>query len=533
MTAIDRPWRRDGAARYARERLRRILRPPVEVGPVPADVRKDRDAEIVVRDGTILRANVYRPADGAPMPAIVFAHPYGKDKLPRPKRGGRFRLNPQYRIMRQTGPVRISAETGWEAPDPAFWVPHGFALVNLDVRGAGRSDGVGSILSEQEGEDVHDVIEWVAAQPWCDGNVGMLGVSYLAISQYRTATTAPPHLRAIVPWEGFTDAYHDFFYPGGVPEIGFSRLWTTGLRRLTRMEPDLGAEARGHPDDAPFWRALHPDLARIEVPMLVCGSFSDHNLHSRGSMRAFRGVSSEHRHLYTHRDGKWAVFYSDEAKAAQLAFLERHLKGAERDIPRVRLEVRERGDRIVEVREEADWPLPHAEERVLWLGPDGRLSADSPQTRGGLELNPRRFAATFRWTFDEDTEITGDAMLRLWMRAHPAGDAHVFAGISKWVDGRFVPFEGSYGFGRDLVATGWRRVALNPAGSTQVGVEFGPSATLFRTGEELRLHISGRQLSPRNPLTGAAPGLYRTTPRALWLLEWGPERKPGLLLPVV
>lgn len=533
MASLDRPWRRGGAPRYARERLRGILRPRVEVVPVPADVRKDEDAEIAVRDGTILRANAYRPADGTPVPAIVCAHPYGKDDLPHRSGRGRARLNPQYRIMRQPGPVRISAETGWEAPDPAFWVPHGFAVVNLDLRGAGRSDGVGSLLSEQEGDDIHDVIEWVAAQPWCDGNVGMLGVSYLAISQYRAAVAAPPHLRAIVPWEGFTDPYHDFFYPGGVPEIGFSRLWTTLVRRATRMEPDLGVEVRRHPDDGPFWRALHPELGGIRVPMLVCGSFSDNNLHSRGSMRAFRGVASADRHLYTHRGGKWAVFYGDEAKAAQLAFLERHLKGAQREIPRVRLEVRERGDLIAEVREEPDWPLPQAEERVLWLAPDGLLSAQSPQTPGGLELNPRRRAATFRWVFDEDTEITGDAMLRLWMRARPGGDAHVFAGISKWADGRFVPFEGSYGFGRDLVTTGWRRAALNPAGPTQVGVEFGPSATLFRAGEELRLHISGRQLSPRNPLSGAAPGRYRTTPRGRWLLEWGPQRKAGLLLPVV
>lgn len=533
MTSLDRPWRRGGAVRYGVERVRRLVRPPVEVGPVPPGVRKDEDAEIAVRDGTILRANLYRPADGTALPAIVCAHPYGKDNLPRRTRGGRFRPSPQYRIMRQTGPIRISSETGWEAPDPAFWVPHGFALVNLDLRGAGRSEGVGSLLSEQEGNDIHDVVEWVAAQPWCDGNVGMLGVSYLALSQYRAAAAAPPHLRAIVPWEGFTDAYNDFFYPGGVPEIGFSRVWTAMVRRTTRMQPDLGAEAPQHPDDDSFWRALRPDLSRITVPMLVCGSFSDHDLHSRGSLRAFRGASSADRHLYTHRDGKWAAFYGDEAKAAQLAFLERHLKGAQREIPRVRLEVRERGDRVVSVRQEPDWPLPHAEERVLWLAAQGRLSADSPQARGTLELNPRRRAATFRWTFDEDTEVTGDAMLRLWMRAYPAGGAHVFAGISKWVDGRFVPFEGSYGFGRDLVATGWRRVLLNPAGPTQVGVEFGPSATLFRAGEQLRLHVSGRQLSPRNPLWGAAPGLYRTTPRARWLLEWGPERKAGLLLPVV
>lgn len=91
---------------------------------------------------------------------------------------------------------------------------------------AGTSDGVGSLLSDQEGEDIRDLVEWAGAQPWSTGAVGLIGVSYLALSQWKAAALQPPSLRAIVPWEGFTNAYRDLVRPGGIAEIGFVRIWS-------------------------------------------------------------------------------------------------------------------------------------------------------------------------------------------------------------------------------------------------------------------------------------------------------------------
>jgi hypothetical protein len=510
-------------------RVRRAIRPPVTVTPVGPEVRALRDVEIPMRDGTILRANVYLPRDGGAVPAILCAHPYGKDALPRRGRRG-YRINPQFRILRQTGPVQISDETSWEAPDPGWWVPRGYAVVNIDVRGAGRSDGIGSLMTDAEAQDIYDAIEWVADQDWCDGGVAMLGVSYLAISQYKVAGLRPPHLRAMVPWEGFTDAYRDFFYPGGIREIGFSRLWTTVMRRSARMSPDLGREAAARPDDDAWWRSLAPDLARIQTPMLVCGSFSDANLHTRGSFRAFTEAASPHRHLYTHRTGKWAVFYGDEAKAVQRAFLDAHLKGIPTRLPRVRLEVRDRGDHVHEVRDEESWP-PAGNPLPLHLHADGRLSRDTAAA-ASVSFPSRRRAARFSWTFDDDTEVTGETRLRLWVSTTSPGPVSLFVGLSKWTGGRIVPFEGSYGFGRDLVTTGFVRVDAGPA-PQPVDIVFAPSATFFRAGDELRLHVSGRQLSPRNPLWGAFPALYRASRRAVLRLHAGPERPQLLELPIV
>ena len=117
-----------------------------------------------------------------------------------PCRGG-HQVSFQYRIMRQPAPISFSNLTTWEART-RWWVGQGYAIVNCDLRSAGTSDGVGAPLSDQEGEDIYDLVEWAGARPWSTGAVGMLGVSYLALSQWKVAAQRPPSLKAIVPWEG-------------------------------------------------------------------------------------------------------------------------------------------------------------------------------------------------------------------------------------------------------------------------------------------------------------------------------------------
>src|SRR5262249_12958758 len=83
-------------------------------------------------------------------------------------------------------------------------VDAGYAYVNSEVRGRGGSDGEWQPerAASVEGVDGYDTIEWLAAQPWCDGNVGMIGASHMAAMQYFAAFERPPHLRAIAPWTG-------------------------------------------------------------------------------------------------------------------------------------------------------------------------------------------------------------------------------------------------------------------------------------------------------------------------------------------
>ena len=558
-TRLDRPWRRPGAVRYGLRRIPGLLRPPVDVYEPDSDsFTMLRDLPVTVRDGTVLRVNVVLPAGTGPFPVLVSAHPYGKDELPRRGRWSRtgWRVSIQYRMLRQPSRVRFSSLTGWEAPDPAWWAGQGYAVVNCDLRGAGTSEGTCAIWSDQEGEDVHDLIEWAGAQSWSTGAIGMIGVSYLAISQWEAAALRPPSLKAICPWEGFTDAYRDLCFPGGIREDGFVRMFALALKRA-RLRYKLGKEQRGHPLRDDWWRALVPALDAISVPALICGSFSDNNLHGRGSFRGWEGIASADRFLYTHRGGKWLTFYSPEAGAAQLQFFDRYLRG--RDVPappRIRLEVRESRDVVKSVREEQNWPLDGTEWRPLYLTAEG-LVATPPAQAGQITFGTRSGGACWEWTVSEDTEITGPMALRLWLEARGADDVDLFAGVEKWRGRSYVPFEGSYGFGRDRVTTGWlkaslralddlesrpfepvpactRREPLAPGQIVRADISLGPSATFFRTGDTLRLVVAGRWLWPSlNLLTGQFPAAYQRGPKHKCTVHWGPERQARLLIPVV
>jgi uncharacterized protein len=551
---LDRPWRRPGALRYALARIRGAVKPPVTVTHAPTDILIEGDVNVPTRDGTVLRINVFRKNGDAARPVVLSIHPYGKDNLPtRRRRKSTYSL--QYRAIRQPAPVAFSTMTGWEAPDPAWWTGQGFTVVNADSRGCGHSDGTGKLLSRQEAEDTYDLVQWIADQPWCDGNVVMLGVSYLAISQYAVAALQPPALRAICPWEGFTDAYRDLTFPGGIRESGFTRLWSRNLDRDTRQTYTLGPMQNEHPLRDEFWRSLAPDLSAIKVPMLVCGSFSDNDLHTRGSVRAFTRGGSTRARLYTHRGGKWTTFYSEAALAEQLQFFRTVLDGAP-DSRSVRLEVREDRDTVTAVREETDWPLPRTRWRPMYLADNGALAPEQPQTAGSITFETNSRAAAFSWTFPADTELTGPMVARLWVQLDGCDDANLFVGAEKWRDGRFVEFEGSYGYGRDRVATGWQRVslrALDPELSqpwepiatctapqpvsvgevVAIDVALGPSATLFRAGEQLRLVVAGRWLCPRNPLTGQFPAAYPNPPRGRVTLHWGSRHDAHLLIPEI
>ena len=544
--------------RYAVGRLRGILSPPVEITPPRSGVRFERDVGVAARDGTTLRVNVFRPDSGGLYPVILCGHPYGKDRLPGRGIFG-YRVPSQYRMLRQPEPVAFSAWTTWESPDPAYWVPRGYAVVNCDLRGFGNSDGTGNLLTDAEARDIYDLIEWAGSRPWSSGKVGMNGVSYLAISQYKAAALRPPHLAAICPWEGFSDVYRDFARPGGIREDGFIRVWSAGIRRSGRAGEDLRQEQLDRPLRDGWWISHTPALERIEVPILVCASFSDQQLHSRGSFRAFEGVASSQRWLYTHRGGKWATYYSQEALAFQSRFFDHFLKGEANgmpEVPRVRLEVRDDSDTIREVRPEEEWPLSRTRWTDLFLLADGSFT-DAPATASEtVAFDMRSGRAGFTWEFGEDTEISGPMALRLFLETKGAEDVYLFVGVQKLRAGRVVSFEGSYGYGFDRVATGWLKASLrksdpNPSAPwgplhtydevqplnegeiSPVDITLLPSSTYFRAGEQLRLVVQGHWFSTRNPLLGQFPAAYERGPRGTCVLHCGGEHTARLEIPVI
>ena len=183
------------------------------------------DAPIEMDDGVVLRADVFLPEKDGRYPAIIASGPYGKG-LPFQQgyKGSWDRMVAAYPEIEQGSTCSFQS---WEFVDPEKWVPDGYACVRVDGRGSGRSPGKIDLLSEREIKDFYDCIEWAAGQPWCNGKVGINGISYYAINQWLVAALQPPHLAAICVWEGAADWYRDWSRHGGILSQ-FDEVWYDG-----------------------------------------------------------------------------------------------------------------------------------------------------------------------------------------------------------------------------------------------------------------------------------------------------------------
>jgi hypothetical protein len=126
-----------------------------------------------------------------------------------------------------------------EAGASDFWVPRGYVHVIANLRGTGGSGGTFGFFDAQQRRDQHDLVEWAAAQPWCDGNVGMIGISYFAMSQLEAAAQRPPHLEAILPVAVTTDLYEAAMHHG-LFSSGFVRPWALSAARAFAQKANPG-----------------------------------------------------------------------------------------------------------------------------------------------------------------------------------------------------------------------------------------------------------------------------------------------------
>ncbi len=381
----------------------------------------DRDVETPMRDGVLLRSDVYRPAEGGPFPVLLMRTPYDRSM-----------------------PMAVGA-----MPDPLSASARGYAMVMQDVRGRYASDGQ-FVPFVHEAQDGHDTVEWIAAQSWCDGNVGMFGASYVGYTQWMAASQEPPHLRAISPVVATSDLYDHWVYEGGAQQLWFDVSWLTAslgpdlvahrspgdvarAERIVDAIDHLGDQvplAQGvmpshfdetgiadiyrawidhHTRDG-YWTALSPREAhaRIRVPVLDTAGWFDVFL--GGSLQSHQGVrdgggSEAARNGSRLIVGPWRHaqplladpagdrVFGLGAEAAglglpeiQYRFFDRWLRGIEpaaADDPKVRLFVMGEGV----WRTEETWPLPRAVSRELHLrsaggastrSGDGRLAWDAP-----------------------------------------------------------------------------------------------------------------------------------------------------------
>ena len=210
----------------------------------------ERDLAVPMRDGTKIYTDIYRPEGAKDVPAVIAWCPYGKHQTG-PSVFDRY---PNRTCVPEGVPGKWAK---FEAPDPAYWCRHGYAVINPDARGSWMSEGDLYTVGGREADDIHDLIEWLALRPWCNGKVAMSGNSWLAQCQWYAAATRPPHLAAIAPWEGWSDFYRENVALGGIttePTNWMDFIWASLLYARGRVE-----DAPGMVSKYPLWNTYWDD----------------------------------------------------------------------------------------------------------------------------------------------------------------------------------------------------------------------------------------------------------------------------------
>ncbi|EXJ67439.1 uncharacterized protein A1O5_09452 [Cladophialophora psammophila CBS 110553] len=379
----------------------------------------DRDVEVPMRDGIVLRADVFRPADvNEKVPALIAWSPYGKSgtgKSPCGHVAAKLLSGANHSLVSHSragflgldlvpGRVGIpksmlSGFESFEAPDPAEWTAHGYAVVNVDARGIFKSEGNQRWNGTAEGRDGYDAVEFIASLPWCNGHVALIGVSWLAMAQWHIAAERPPHLSCILPLEGLSDMYRESLCRGGVPYL-------------------------------PFWHFLR-----------------DHGLyglHTVGSIRGFEDIPHNKKWLRLHPTQEWHDLYQKETTDDLKKYLDFYTRGIKNDwekTPKVRISVIRYNQPPTKNVPFSTWPIPQTEYKTLWLSggqslkdiystaETGEVSYQSDAPAEQVDNDPE--FVEFTYSFAEKSTIIGPSKAVLYMSCTDHDDMDIFVIIRK------------------------------------------------------------------------------------------------------
>jgi len=363
-------------------------------------VREDRNVYVAMRDGVHLCVDVFRPnVEGKKFPALLAMSPYGKWKQS-------LKLSPQT----HESPIFDAAI---EAGDPYFLAKNGYAHAIADVRGSGNAEGdYHGWMSKFEARDGYDLVEWIASQEWCDGNVGMVGISYFGTIQLMVAAEQPPHLKAIMPWNGVADFYREATHHGGMFQNFFMYLYSSAIPASTfvsdikaskkeifqqellkdeslQMYPDLFKYAENpalngnmfdimaEKYDGPFYWERSPNTMydKIKIPV-YCESnwWAYAHMHLYGAFWNFLGIDASKKLQIgptVIEERPLGRDYNEEV----LRWYDHWLKGIENGImeePPIRLFVRGAN----RWRFESEWPLKRTMWTSFYLASGGRLTTE-------------------------------------------------------------------------------------------------------------------------------------------------------------
>lgn len=463
----------------------------------------DYEARIPMRDGVKLAADVIRPhAGGMKFPALVTTSVYTRQL--------------------QRSVIALGQN---EAGVSEFWVPRGYAHVIVDVRGSNDSEGTYDLFGAQEQRDLYDIIEWVAEQPWCNGSVGMSGISYMGRTQLFAAEQQPPHLKAIFPYDASCDFYRDACFHGGIA-TNFTTHWTAFVMNLNMSSgrsPNVDKlkqkleimYSQKYPLDGEFYqeRSAWPRLDKIEIPSYFGSGWYMNELHLKGVFDGYNGTSNIQKRMLVGPKPwpirPWAGYHYE-----MLRWYDHWLKGMDtRVMEGAPIQLYIHGDETW--RSENEWPLKRTEFRDFYLGGksghEGTLSesAGAEQTRK-IDFDPatpEAFHGEPRLNYRTEPmskamELTGPIALYL--------QASSTAKDIDWVVA--VHDEAPDGTAREL-CKGWLRSShrrIDPAKSTpakpyhphnavelldpgavyEMPIEIWPICNVFKPGHRLRLEVA-------------------------------------------
>ena len=305
----------------------------------------------------------------------------------------------------------------WEVVDPEKWVPHDYACVRVDSRGAGCSPGYIDHLSPRETKDFYDCIEWAGVQPWSNGKVGLNGISYYAINQWHVATLQPPHLAAMCIWEGCADWYRDMTHHGGIlctfPENWYdmqvktvqygagergrrSRVHgelvcgpeTLSEQELAKNRCDFGEDIFSHPLDDDYHKARSPIWSKVKAPLLSAANWGGQPLHPRGNFEGFVRAAAKDKWLEVHGIEHWTHFYTDYGRELQLRFFDYFLHGKEQRLGQAAARVAAGAPRrqVRRARRERMAAQAHQVDQALSRPRERRARREAPRRQGREEL---------------------------------------------------------------------------------------------------------------------------------------------------
>ncbi|MDD5700926.1 MAG: CocE/NonD family hydrolase [Dehalococcoidales bacterium] len=336
--------------------------------PQPDSVKLESNVSVVMRDGIKMAVDIYKPSKGTgPWPVILAYSPFQKER-------------------------------SFESAKPAFYCAHGYVCVQASERGIGFNQGKFDMSSPVAARDGYDLIEWLAARRWCNGNVGMMGASGYGVAQWITAPLNPPHLKALVVL-ATTDNYRGLCYPGGVLRKPFVSYLVPGFTQaalwpgpIPGKEPpsNILGKILAHTQDGPFWwnhGSGWKTISKIKAPVLNIMN-TPNRLHTMSHLRSYSEIKSPRKLIitpWTNENYQPWIFETTSFNEYILRWLDYWLKGIDTGImdePEVAIYDNGTG----EWRFENEYPLARASWNQYYL--------HSPQKKNSGTINNIPPAAT-------------------------------------------------------------------------------------------------------------------------------------------